>query len=718
MRFQGPVSPVEKLRWSMVSIATALSLLSLSLVAEGGATPAAGLAAAGIVAAMLHWIAGLRSRRLRPTADPTVLFTLLVLGTASGGAYWANAAVAFAFGAAALRGIYPWRLPLALTGYGLVLLGTRAYVLGPAAALAPPTVITVAAMALTGALLGVVLRASQEHEEIREELGRAKREMARRVAARTRELGEANASLRQKVREVEMTESLLRSSEEYFRALIENGSDLLVLLRPDGRIRYHSPSVRRVLGYDADDLWDRSLTELVHEEDLAPTLELLNGVLEASGRSAPLSLRVRAKDGSHRHLEAMAQNLLEDSAVGGLVVSARDVTDRWRMEETVAAQEAQLRQAQKMEAVGRLAGGVAHDFNNILTVIGGHAEYMADRIDATDPLHGEAVEIGDAVRRAARLTRQLLVFSRCEVAQPRMLDVNESVESVRKLARRLVPEGVELVARLRSRRWRVLADAGHLEQVVMNLVVNARDAVGERGRITVETSDEEVDALIHTPLGDIQPGPRVVVTVRDDGCGIAPEIRDRIFDPFFTTKGSSGTGLGLSTVFGIVRDAGAVITVESAVGEGSAFRIHFPGHDAPAAVAAAAAPDELGPVVSGETLLYVEDEDRLRALTTRALRDQGYLVLSAADGADALRMAELYRDPIDLLLTDVAMPGLTGPELLERLEEARGRVPVLFVSGYPGEELARRGVRGGGLLPKPYGSRELLREVRRVLDEG
>ncbi|MFW6331110.1 MAG: ATP-binding protein, partial [Gemmatimonadota bacterium] len=256
-----------------------------------------------------------------------------------------------------------------------------------------------------------------------------------------------------------------------------------------------------------------------------------------------------------------------------------------------------------------------------------------------------------------------------------------------------------------------------LEQVILNLIVNSRDAMGEGGTVSIRTSDETIDETVVSRFGDITPGRYVQMTVSDTGCGIPPELVDRIFDPFFTTKGSAGTGLGLSTVFGIAREAGAGIAVESQVGRGTAVSLYFPGHEEEPV---APLPEEVAVAVpgAGETVLLVEDEDRLRALTARSLRERGYLVLSAASGEHAIRMAELYREPIDLLVTDVVMPGLSGPALHRELEERRGRLPVLFASGYPGEELSRLGVGTERLLAKPFTGAALASAVREVLDEG
>ncbi len=532
------------------------------------------------------------------------------------------------------------------------------------------------------------------------------------------ELEQVNLELRARVRELAATQALLRRGEEYFRALIENGSEVLAVLRPDGRVRYHSPSAQRVLGYDASSTGERGFASLLHEADVPRAVETFTQLLGCPGRTARIVLRMRHADGGHRHMEAVLRNLVTHPAVGGVVVVARDVTDRVEFERTLREKDAQLRHSQKMEAVGRLAGGLAHDFNNILTVIGGHAEYLAKALPGEGSLGSDVDGILDAVERAARLTRQLLTFSRCDMASPRLLSLTECVVRMQEMARRLLPRTVRLTARLESGRWHVRADPGHLEQVVMNLLVNARDAVGERGDITVATHEIVLDTPLPNPFGEIPPGRYVVLSVGDTGCGMEPDTLDHIFDPFFSTKGAAGTGLGLSTVFGIVQDAGGFITVDTRPGAGSRFRCFLPAFEPGPPEAASEGEDLADAVATGETILYVEDEDPLRALTTRALRESGYQVLAAAAGEDALDLAALYADAIDLLLSDVVMPGMTGPDLHARLEETRGRVPALFLSGYPGEELVRHGLRDAPLLRKPYAGRELLRAVRRTLDDG
>ncbi len=704
-------SPLGRLRLGLLLVNAALGLVLLrDLAGRPDLVGAAG--GLGVVLVLIQWARALGPGRLPSSADATAFLTLGALGLGAG---VTQEVVAFAVGAFTKRALYPRRIGWALVGYPAALAVGGLGRWGQAPPVRPPVGLGLATVVLLALAIRAVVMALEEQELLRTRLCAARDELERRVDERTEEMAGAHRSLSRRFWEAEQTRRLLKRNEEYFRALIENGSDIVLVLRPDGRIRYGSPSVTRIMGYRSGALDGPSFAEVVVEADVPRALETFGRVLESPDEVVSVRLRVRHADGGVRHLEAAVRNLLATPAVEGIVVTARDVSERVAMEEALRAQEAELRQAQKMEAVGRLAGGVAHDFNNILTVIGGHAEYLGKRLTVTDPLQAEAGGITDAVARAARLTRQLLVFSRREVFQPRVLDANTVVGEVDALVRRLLPETVGLETELAARRWTIRADPGHLEQVILNLVVNARDAMPGGGTVRLETADVDVVETIPGRFGDIEPGRYVRLSVSDTGAGVPEDTLDHIFDPFFTTK-AGGTGLGLSTVFGIVREAGAGIRVESRPGQGTTFSAYFPGHEAE--VGDEVAPDpEMAPA-SGETLLLVEDETSLRALAARSLRDRGYVVLSAANGEDALRMAGLYADPIDLLVTDVVMPGLTGPALHGELEARLGRVPVLFVSGYPGEELTRCGVKDGPFLAKPYTGRGLERAVREVLDLG
>jgi signal transduction histidine kinase len=377
-------------------------------------------------------------------------------------------------------------------------------------------------------------------------------------------------------------------------------------------------------------------------------------------------------------------------------------------------------QAQKLESIGRLAGGVAHDFNNLLTVINGYGDLLAMDLSADDPKRTAIDSICKAGARAAELTQQLLAFSRKQMIQPRAIDLNVVVSESQEMFRRLLGEDVELVARLSPRLGRVMADPGQIHQVLMNLVVNSRHAMPDGGRLVIETADVEVDAGYAAEHPGTLTGPHVVLTVTDSGAGMDEETRKHIFEPFFTTKGpNEGTGLGLATVYGIVKQSKGSIWVYSEPGRGTAFKIYLPRTAAVAAeapVSDAAASQRRG----SETVLVVEDQEDVRSLAAAMLRRYGYVVLEAADGADALALEAKHQGRIDVLLTDVVLPGINGRELAERLAAVRPALKVVFTSGYTQEVIAHRGVldRGVHYIAKPYTPEGLATKVREVLEVG
>jgi signal transduction histidine kinase/ActR/RegA family two-component response regulator len=430
-----------------------------------------------------------------------------------------------------------------------------------------------------------------------------------------------------------------------------------------------------------------------------------------------LELRIRHAQGGWRTLESICTSLLHDPAVAGIVVNSRDVTERRTAEEALRASQQQLLQAQKMDAVGRLAGGVAHDFNNLLTAIRGNAELLLFDIPQGDPRRDDVEEIRKAADRAAALTRQLLAFSRRQVLQPRVLDLNGVVQDMERMLRRLIGEDVELVTRLAPGLAQVRADPGQVEQVVMNLAVNARDAMPAGGQLIVETSDVEPDDEFRRTFPYVVPGRYVMLCVSDTGQGMDPDTRERAFEPFFTTKPAGrGTGLGLSTVYGIVKQSGGYVWIESELGQGTRIRIYLPPVAAPAPAAGPGAAASL-PGRGEGTVLLAEDEVTVRRLAVRVLRRGGFHVLEACDGEEALAVAREYTGPLHLLVTDMVMPRLGGRGLAARLREARPGVPVVYVSGYAEEAVQRDGVLdpGARFLPKPFTAEQLLETVHAAL---
>ena len=423
--------------------------------------------------------------------------------------------------------------------------------------------------------------------------------------------------------------------------------------------------------------------------------------------------RVACRDGSVRICELYAAFLADK-----LMVTFNDITSRKRAEEERGLLQAQLAQTQKMESVGRLAGGVAHDFNNLLTVINGYAAFLSEQLALPDPLRGYALEIGKAGEHAASLTSQLLAFGRKQVIRPRATGVNGIVTDAERMLRRLIGEDIELVTRLAPHLGLVMTDPDQIHQVIMNLAVNARDAMPHGGRLEIATADTEVDQEAAAAHPDAAPGRYVRLTVTDTGTGMTDEVRRNVFEPFFTTKEQGkGTGLGLATVYGIVRQNGGWIEVESEYGRGSTFRIYLPRLEAGVAA------DDAKPAVAGaphgdETVLVVEDQDSVRRLARMILSGRGFHVLEAANGAEAHAVARGHAGEIDLLLTDVVMPGIDGRLLAEQLRESRPRLPVILMSGYAEDVNAHRDSLASGVayVQKPFRPDELAAKVREMLD--
>ncbi|HSE06782.1 MAG TPA: response regulator, partial [Methylomirabilota bacterium] len=387
-----------------------------------------------------------------------------------------------------------------------------------------------------------------------------------------------------------------------------------------------------------------------------------------------------------------------------------DLSERKRLE-------MQLRHTQKMEAMGRLAGGVAHDFNNLLTVITGRSVLLLSRLTADDPLRRSVEQIQKTADRAAALTRQLLAFSRKQVLQRKNLDLNTTVEEISAMLRRLIGEDIDLLLTLGPDAGRVNADPGQLEQVLMNLAVNARDAMPSGGTLGVETARVQLPPPLDRP--DALPaGPYAVLRVMDTGVGMDTATLARIFEPFFTTKEpGKGTGLGLSMVHGVVRQHGGEIRVRSVVGAGTTFEIYLPQIEA-SPEASGTGEATVRPATGSETVLLAEDEEEVRALAREVLERQGYTVLEAADGAQALQVFEKESARIDLILTDVVMPRMSGRELVDRVRARKPSMPVLYMSGYTEDAILRHGVRDASmlLLGKPFTPSDLVRKIREVLD--
>jgi PAS domain S-box-containing protein len=495
-----------------------------------------------------------------------------------------------------------------------------------------------------------------------------------------------------------------------FRSLIENASDVITLVDADGIVQYQSPSIRRVLGCAPEAIVGTEAARHVHPGDLA---SLRARVPTGGALAGPVEVRCKAHDGRWVVLEVTAQDLRDDPGVKGYVLNARDVTDRKATELALQRSEEQLRQSVKMSAIGRLAGGMAHDFNNFIGVVMGFAEFTIKLLPPGHPARSPVERISRAAARSTALTRQLLAFSRRQVLKPRTLDLNELLAEMEPLLRGAIGEGIELRTAFAPGIWFTEADPGQLEQVVLNLALNARDAMPEGGRLTLTTENRVMGTPLQGSEGALPSGDYVVLTVSDTGCGMSPEVQEHLFEPFFTTKPTgSGTGLGLSTAYGIVRQSGGDIHVASSPAQGSSFTILLP-RSRSVVVATPAEPGSPPPGGS-ETILLVEDEEELRMLTRDVLEEQGYSVLEAVDGVDALALARNHQGRIDLLLTDVVMPRMGGPQLATELGSLRRDVRSLFISGYPN---GADGVAARSILPKPFGAAALLERVREVLDD-
>jgi PAS domain S-box-containing protein len=501
-----------------------------------------------------------------------------------------------------------------------------------------------------------------------------------------------------------------RAAELRYHELFDGAPVGLIRSLPDGRILAANAAAVRIAGYPSvAALLDANVADLYAEiDDRARVI----GSLEQGEPLQDVEIQGKRRDGV---LIWVSVNVRPVKDAGGRTLhyewSFADVSERRQLE-------SQLRQAQKMEAVGQLAGGVAHDFNNLLTVIGGRCYLMLGKLPSDDPLRRELELVRGAAERAARLTHQLLAFSRKQVLEPRVLDLNETVTGIEPLLRRLIGEHIEIEVTRGAGLGHVKADAGQLEQVILNLSVNARDAMPHGGRLILETAGVTLDAAGARRAHDVEPGPYLVLSVTDTGHGMDAATRAQIFEPFFTTKEvGKGTGLGLATVYGIVKQSGGFIEVESEPGQGACFRVYLPRVDeAPAPSEGAKAPGSR--LRGSETVLLVEDDESLRTLAREILTVQGYTVLEAASPREALRLQQGHPGAIHLLLTDVVMPQMNGLQLSQRLKTERPGMAVLFMSGYTGTALTQQGGGefGGAILQKPFTPDGLSRRVREVLD--
>lgn len=506
--------------------------------------------------------------------------------------------------------------------------------------------------------------------------------------------------------------ALLRSAG-VLEAILDSASQCILAVGVDGRIRAANQRTLQILGYKPHELQDKIVEVLVPEEQRKGHKEKRRGYF-AAPRVRPigegLELKARRKDGTTIPVEISLSYVGTGKDMLAIAFIS-DISQRKTLEE-------QLFQAQKLEAVGRLAGGVAHDFNNLLTVIMGNDRFLLSQLSTIDPARAYAEEIMKASERAAALTRQLLAFSRRQVIQPQVLDLNHAIRQSEKMMRRLLGEGIVVDYRLASEAGLVRLDSSQLDQILLNLLINARDAMPGGGMALVETACVTLGEDYARTHAGVKPGPYVMLAVTDTGKGIAPETQKHIFEPFFTTKpAEKGTGLGLATVYGIVKQNGGDIWVYSEAGVGSTFKVYLPKVDRAVQV------DEQREYASSqkggtETVLVVEDESGVRDVVCRVLRMAGYRVLEARTAQEALNLDRAHRDGIHLLVTDVVMPHMGGPELAAGLKRRRPQLKVLYLSGYTENAIVQQGILDPDLnfLQKPFEFEKLLAKVRESLD--
>lgn len=518
------------------------------------------------------------------------------------------------------------------------------------------------------------------------------------------------------------TEAALAESEARFRALVETTSDWVWETDASGRFTYCSPLCEAIYGYGPQELQGRSLFDLlVHSDEIAEKRSIFNKCVENKQAFHNIEHRSLTRDGQIIHIESSGRPVMaEDGRVIGFRGIDRDVTNRKLIEKERQELEVQYRQSQKLEALGTLAGGIAHDLNNVLTPIMGGTQLSLLKLDPSHPIYDNLKTIEEGVQRAADLLHQILAFSRKQVMATRPLNLTELIKAFAAMLRRLIREDIHLAFNLEEDLGTIEADKNQMEQVLINLVVNATDAVEKDGEVTILTANRVVTYPDSAQADHrIAPGSYVLMSVSDNGTGMDPATVSRIFDPFYTTKeAGKGTGLGLSTVYGIIRQHGGEILVDTAPGRGARFDIYIPRTEGRIETETQDSPQA---VIGGqETVLLVEDNLDVRNMTRTSLEHYGYQVIEAANGLEAIQVFEAHEGRIDLLFTDVVMPGMGGQTLAERLREFSPRLPVLFMSGHPFDVNTKvlAEIKGNDFIQKPFKPLEMAQKIRQMLDEG
>ena len=517
----------------------------------------------------------------------------------------------------------------------------------------------------------------------------------------------------QDVTERMRSEAELIKSEERYRDLVENAHDIIYSHDLSGNYTSINEAGERITGYSRDEALRMNISDTVAPEFIDIAREMIGAKLRGEDTTA-YELEVLAKDGRRIWVEVNTKLILHDGVPVGVQGIARDITSRKQLEE-------QLRQAQKLESVGRLAGGIAHDFNNMLTAITGYSELALRQLPDDHRVRRNIEEIKKAGDRSTLLTNQLLAFSRRQLLRPEVIDLNDVITDTTGMLQRVIGEDIELITELCPHAVNVNADKGQLSQIIMNLAINARDAMPNGGKLKIATSQAFVDPEYARAYPELVPGSYVKLSVSDNGTGINESDFEHIFEPFFTTKEvGKGTGLGLSTVYGIVKQSGGSISVESEVGSGTTFEVLLPGVRAKEAESALESIRDERLPIGPETILLVEDEELVRSFLTELLEACGYRVIATTDGESALAICKNTKEPIDLLITDVVMPRMSGRELAEKLGAYLPKLPVLFISGYTDDALVRESVLDSDVnfIQKPFTIEIISKKVRQVIDAG